>query len=52
MTPKPPEQVKIEPNVAMVKDLLVDNIDGTLFTFVMKLLELLDLIVRINIDLL
>jgi len=26
--PRPSEQVKVEPNVAMVKDLLVDNIDG------------------------
>ena len=27
-TPKPAEQIKVEPSVAMVKDLLVDNIDG------------------------
>ena len=27
-TPKPAEQIKLEPSVAMVKDLLVDNIDG------------------------
>ena len=27
-TPKPSEQIKVEPSVAMVKDLLVDNIDG------------------------
>ena len=26
--PRPSEQIKVEPNVAMVKDLLVDNIDG------------------------
>ena len=32
-TPKPPEQVKVEPNVAMVKDLLVDNIDGHVIYF-------------------
>ena len=24
----PPEQVKVEPNIAIVKDLLADNIDG------------------------
>ena len=24
----PPEQIKVEPSIAMVKDLLVDNIDG------------------------
>ena len=27
-TPKPPEKIKVEPSVAMVKDLLVENIDG------------------------
>ena len=27
-TPKPAEQIKVEPSIAMVKDLLVDNIDG------------------------
>ena len=26
-TPKPAEQIKVEPSVSMVKDLLVDNID-------------------------
>ena len=26
--PKPAEQIKVEPSVAMVKDLLVENIDG------------------------
>jgi hypothetical protein len=26
--PRPSEQIDVEPNVAMVKDLLVDNIDG------------------------
>ena len=47
----PPEQVKVEPNIAIVKDLLDDNIDGMLFTFVMRLLELLNLVLKINIDL-
>ena len=46
----PPEQIKVEPSIATVKDLLVDNIDGMLFTYVMKLLELLDPILKINID--
>ena len=32
-TPKPPEQVKVEPHVAMVKDLLADNIDGQVIYF-------------------
>ena len=27
-TPTPPGQIKVEPSVAMVKDLLADNIDG------------------------
>ena len=27
-TPKPDEQIKVEPSSAMVKDLLVENIDG------------------------
>ena len=27
-TPTPPEQIKVEPSIAMVKDLLVDNIEG------------------------
>ena len=26
--PTPPEQIKVEPSIAMVKDLVVDNIDG------------------------
>ena len=51
-TPKPPEETKVEPSLAMVKDLLADNIDCMLFTYVMKLLELLDPILKINIDLL
>jgi hypothetical protein len=37
--PRPSEQIKVEPNIAMVKDLLADNIDGMLFTSVMLLLE-------------
>ena len=32
-TPKPTEQIKVEPSVAMVKDLLVDNIDGHVIYF-------------------
>ena len=30
---KPAEQIKVEPSVAMVKDLLVDNIDGHVIYF-------------------
>ena len=32
-TPKPPKQVKVEPSIAMVKDLLADNIDGHVIYF-------------------
>ena len=32
-TPKPSEQIRVEPSVAMVKDLLVDNIDGHIIYF-------------------
>ena len=49
-TPKPPEQIKVEPSVAMVKDLLVDNMMGMLFISVMRLLELLNLVLKTNID--
>ena len=27
-TPKPDEQIKVEPSVAMIKDLLEENVDG------------------------
>ena len=32
-TPKPSEQIRVEPSVAMVKDLLVDSIDGLVIYF-------------------
>ena len=32
-TPTPPEQIKVEPSVAMVKDLFDDNIDGHVIYF-------------------
>ena len=32
-TPKPPEQIKVEPKFAMVKDLLANNIDGHVIYF-------------------
>ena len=31
--PKPPEQIKVEASVSMVKDLLVENIDGHVIYF-------------------
>ena len=48
----PSEQVKVESNIAIVKDLLADNIDGHVIYFCDETLELLDLILKINIDLL
>ena len=32
-TTTPPEKIKVEPSVAMVKDLLADNIDGHVIYF-------------------
>ena len=32
--PRPAEQIKVEPSVAMVKDLLVENLDGHVIYFV------------------
>ena len=32
-TPRPSEQIKVEPNIEMVKDLLVDDIDGHVICF-------------------
>ena len=32
-TPTPPEQIKVEPDIAIVKDLLSDNIDGHVIYF-------------------
>ena len=43
-TPRPSKQIKVEPNIAVVKDLLVDDIDGHVIYFVMRLLELLNLL--------
>ena len=37
--PKPPEQIKVEPSVPMVKDLLVGILMGMLSTSVMKKLD-------------
>ena len=32
-TPTPSKQIKVEPSIAMVKDLLADNIDGHVIHF-------------------
>ena len=50
--PKPNEQIKLEPSVAMVKDILVKILMGMLFISVMKQLELKNPMKKINIDLL
>ena len=50
MTYTPPEQIKVEPNIAMVKDLLADNIDGHVIYSVVRLLILLGQILR-HVDL-
>ena len=42
----PPEQIKVEPSIAMVKDLLDDNLMGMLFISVVRLLILLDQMLR------
>ena len=51
-TPTPSQQIKVEPSISMVKNLLVDNIDGHVIISMMKLLELLNPILKINIHLL
>ena len=32
-TPKPDEQIKVEPSIAMVKDILEENVDGHVIYF-------------------
>ena len=51
-TPKPPEQIKVEPNIAMVKDLLAQNIDGHVIYFCDEAARIARPILKINIDLL
>ena len=49
--PKPPEQIKFEPSVAMVKDLLADNIDGHVIYFCDEAARIARPDTKINIDL-
>ena len=49
---KADEQIKVETSIAMVKDLLEEDMDGMLFTSMKKLLELLNLMEETNIDML
>ena len=48
-SPKPAQQIKVEPSVAMVKDLLAIILMGMLFTSLVKLLELPNPMGKINI---
>ena len=51
-TPKPPEQIKMEPNIAMVKEILVDNIDRHVIYFYDEATRIAKPNEKINIDLL
>ena len=51
-TPTPPEQIKVESSIAMVKDLLVDNIDGHVIYFHDEAARIARPILKVNIDLL
>ena len=50
--PKPSEQIKVEPSVAMVKDLLVQNVDGHVIYFYDEAARIAKLMKKINMDLL
>ena len=50
--PKPAEKIKVEPSVAMVKDLLVENIDGHVIYFYDEAARIARPYTKINIDLL
>ena len=51
-TPTPPEKIKVEPKIAMVKDLLADNIDGHVIYFCDEAARIARPDTKINIDLL
>ena len=46
---KPDEQIRVKPNIAMVKDLLEEDVDGHVVYFCEKLLELLNLMEKIPV---
>ena len=50
-TPKPDKQIKVEPSVAIVNDLLVDNVDGHVIYFVGEASRIVKPDEKINIDL-
>ena len=47
----PPEKIKVEPSIAMVKYLLADNIDGHVIYFCNETARIVNLVLKINIDL-
>ena len=51
-TPKPDEQIEVEPSIAMVKDLLEEDMDGHVIYFCEEAARIANLIKRINLDLL
>ena len=51
-TSTPFEQIKVEPSIAMVKDLLVDNIDGHVIYFCDEVVRIANSMIKISIDLL
>ena len=51
-TPTPPEEIKFESSIAMVKDLLVDNIDEHVNYFIGEATRIAKPMKKINIDLL
>ena len=50
--PKPDEQIKVEPSIAMVKDLLEEDMDGHVIYFCEEAARIAKPNKKINIDLL
>ena len=50
-TPTHLEKIKVEPSIAMVKDLLVDNIDGHVIYFCDEAARIAKQMLKVNIDL-
>ena len=51
-TPKPDEQIKVEPRIVMVKDLLEEDMDGHVIYFCEEAARIAKPIKSINIDML
>ena len=49
-TPKPDEQIRVEPNIAMVKDLLEEDVDGHVIYFCAEAARIAKPEKRIKID--